>query len=191
MHAFGIKTGFDLKKVQREQLVKWFGKAGSYFYNIAHGKDNRPVNPARIRKSIGKEITLETDINDKVQMLKVLTQLACNVERLLKKNNCKAMIITLKVKYFDFKSVSRSISVAEPLASADIIMKYVAHLLKSTKAGIKKVRLLGISVSGLISESTSEPPEQMILPFENMKQPCNSRLKVSNFRRYGKRAPGL
>lgn len=69
MIGFGIKTGADLKKYKKEKLIQIFGKSGNYFYNIAHGKDDRPVEPNRIRKSIGKETTLPEDIDDTDQML--------------------------------------------------------------------------------------------------------------------------
>jgi nucleotidyltransferase/DNA polymerase involved in DNA repair len=52
----GIKTGADLKKYKKEQLIQIFGKSGGYFFDIAHGLDERPVEPNRIRKSIGKII---------------------------------------------------------------------------------------------------------------------------------------
>ena len=68
MLNLGIKTGADLKKYKKEQLIQIFGKFGSYFYDIAHGLDDRPVEPNRIRKSIGKETTLLEDIDDTDQM---------------------------------------------------------------------------------------------------------------------------
>jgi len=147
MHAMGIKTGTDLKKIERNELIRRFGKVGNYYYNIAHGKDDRPVNPHRVRKSIGQERTLSIDINNKQEMLEILKELARGVERIMEKKNTKGRTITLKVKYYNFKRITRSITLTEPIYDAAVIMKYVAKLLEKTEAGEKKVRLLGISIS--------------------------------------------
>jgi DNA polymerase-4 len=153
MHNLGIKTGADLKKMDKERLINIFGKAGNYFYNIAQGIDNRPVETEWIRKSIGKETTFSEDIDDKEQMIEILTQLAVKIENILKRDGREGMTVTLKVKYFDFQSITRRITVSEPIADADIIMKYVSSLLDNTEAGMKKVRLLGISISNFTDES--------------------------------------
>lgn len=150
MLSLGIKTGADLKKIAREELVRHFGKVGNYFYDIAHGTDERPVNPHRIRKSIGQERTLGTDIDEKQEMLGILRELALDVEGIMKKKEVRGRTITLKLKYFNFRSISRSITVEEPVCEADIIMTYIEPLLEKTEAGKKKVRLLGVALSNLI-----------------------------------------
>jgi DNA polymerase-4 len=160
MHNLGIKTGADLKKMDKERLINIFGKAGNYFYNIAQGIDNRPVETEWIRKSIGKETTFSEDIDDKEQMIEILNQLAVKIENILKRDGREGMTVTLKVKYFDFQSIS------EPIAGADIIMKYVPSLLDNTEAGMKKVRLLGISISNFTDESCKvRKCIQLPLPF--------------------------
>jgi DNA polymerase-4 len=155
MLNLGIKTGADLKKYEKEQLIQLFGKSGSYFFNIAHGNDDRPVEPNRIRKSIGKETTLLEDIDDTDQMLEILENIADRLENSLMKRDAKGGTITLKVKYFDFQSVTRSITIDEPADSASVIMKYVRPLLSKTEAGEKKVRLLGISISNFDDQETN------------------------------------
>jgi DNA polymerase-4 len=147
MLSHGIKTGADLKKFEKDQLIHLFGKSGSYFYNIAHGNDDRPVEPNRIRKSIGKETTLLEDIDDTDQMLEILENIADRLENSLIKREAKGRTITLKIKYFDFQSVTRSITIDEPADTAAVIIKYIQPLLSKTEAGEKKVRLLGISIS--------------------------------------------
>ena len=166
MHNLGIKTGADLKKMDKERLINIFGKAGNYFYNIAQGIDNRPVETEWIRKSIGKETTFSEDIDDKEQMIEILNQLAVKIENILKRDGREGMTVTLKVKYFDFQSITRRITVSEPIADADIIMKYVSSLLDNTEAGMKKVRLLGISISNFTDESCKvRKCIQLPLPF--------------------------
>ena len=171
MLNLGIKTGADLKNFKREELIQLFGKSGSYFYNIAHGMDNRPVEPNRIRKSIGKETTLLEDIDDMDQMLEILQDIAVKLENSLLKRHAKGRTITLKVKYFDFQSITRSVTVDKPADKTSIIMKYVKPLLARTDAGAKKVRLLGISISNFDDrEPNIDSNRQLYLPFRIFKQ---------------------
>ena len=169
MLRLGIKTGTDLKKYKKEQLIQFFGKSGSYFYDIAHGKDQRPVAPNRVRKSIGKETTLSEDIDDTDLMLEILDDIAAKLENSLMKRNAKGRTITLKVKYFDFQSITRSVTIEEPADSASVIIKYIRPLLSKTEVGSKKVRLLGISISNFNDQETNAGKvckhRQLLLPF--------------------------
>ena len=170
MIRFEIKTGGDLKKFKKEKLIQLFGKSGSYFFNIAHGNDDRPVEPNRIRKSIGKETTFSEDINNTDQMIEVLEGIAAKLENSLIKKDAQGRTITLKMKYFDFKSITRSVTIDEPADSASVIMKYVRPLLSKTEAGEKKVRLLGISISNFDDQETNSGRvckyRQLPLPFK-------------------------
>jgi DNA polymerase-4 len=173
MLSHGIKTGADLKNYKKEQLIQIFGKSGSYFYNIAHGNDDRPVEPNRIRKSIGKETTLLEDIDDTDQMLEILENIAERLENSLFKREAKGRTITLKIKYFDFQSVTRSITIDEPADTAAVIMKHIKPLLSKTEAGEKKVRLLGISISNFDDQETNIGIcEQLLLPFKGFHKIC-------------------
>ena len=115
--------------------------------------DDRPVEPNRIRKSIGKETTLQEDIDDVDQMVEILETLSSKIENALIKAEAKGRTVTLKIKYFDFKSITRSITLDHPVESAAEIMTYVHRLLLKTEAGKKKVRLVGVSISNF-----EEPP---------------------------------
>ena len=167
MAGLGIKTGADLKRIPRPELIQLFGKSGNYFYKIAHGMDDRPVEPNRIRKSIGKETTLAEDIDDREQMLEILEHIAVRLENILIRHEAKGRTITLKVKFFDFKSITRRVTVSEPAETAAVIMKYIKPLLAKTDAGEKKVRLLGISISNFYTRKTGAAKNgQLLLPFE-------------------------
>ena len=167
MIGLGINTGADLKKLKKEKLIQIFGKSGGYFYNIAHGMDDRPVEPNRIRKSIGKETTLLEDIDDREQMLEVLENIALKLENLLIRHEAKGKTITLKIKYFDFKSITRSVTIDEPADTASVIMKYMTPLLAKTEAGERKVRLLGISISNFNTQDMGARKNgQLLLPFK-------------------------
>jgi DNA polymerase-4 len=165
MEAFGIRTGADLKRYTKGDLIRLFGKTGAFFYSIAHGEDPRPVESVWVRKSYGKETTLREDIDDRGEMLTILSQLALHVEEMLKTDGTKGRTITLKLKYQDFTSITRSITIAQPTDEATIIIRHIPPLLDKTEAGRKKVRLLGISVSGLGEEPRKDQPRQLSLPF--------------------------
>ena len=166
MIDLGIKTGADLKKFNINELIQMFGKSGRYFFKCANGLDDRPVEPNRIRKSIGKETTLHQDIDDTDRMIEILEEIALKLEELLCNRGLKGRTITLKIKYHDFRSITRSVTVDRPVDDAGVIMVHVNSLLTRTEAGKEKVRLLGISLSNFDDESSSANKcGQLPLPF--------------------------
>ena len=171
MHNLGIRTGADLKRFSRERLVEHFGKAGNYYYRIAHGEDDRPVEPHRIRKSYGKETTLEADIDDTGRMLEILDGLARRVVDGLKREGRQGLTLTLKVKYADFRSVTRSVTLPQAVGDSAAMMLHVQKLLAITDAGEQKVRLLGLSVSNFLDEPRNNACwVQLPLPFAGQDQ---------------------
>ncbi|HID69586.1 MAG TPA: DNA polymerase IV [Desulfobacterales bacterium] len=164
MHSLGIRTGQDLLRFRKSELVRFFGKAGRFFYDIARGVDDRPVQVSRGRKSIGTETTLQTDLLDLKQIREVIENLALRVERALKNKECGGTTITLKVRYHDFTTVTRSLTLPAPLHTFEEIIQHIPQLLGATDAGKTKIRLLGITVSNLSCESKTIPV-QLQLPF--------------------------
>ncbi|MBF0119322.1 MAG: DNA polymerase IV [Desulfobacterales bacterium] len=154
MHDLGIKTGADLKRMDKTRLVELFGKSGLFFYDIARGIDHRTVETNYIRKSVGREITLPEDITDMSNILKILEDIAISVENLLNEYNAIGQTVVLKLKYFDFQSVTRNITDHKGIQKACDIMRYIEKLIKNTEAGRKKVRLLGISISNFIDDNS-------------------------------------
>jgi len=163
--ARGIETGADLRRCSLDELERLFGKSGSYFYGIARGIDNRPVTPNRVRKSIGKEDTLAEDCADRGQMLTILGDLAQRVSALVKGRQTSGLTLTLKVKYSDFQTVTRSHTQLEPIEDADVMLALAEQLLAKTEAGDRPVRLLGLTVSNLTTEIPVETSPQLDLPF--------------------------
>ena len=120
-----------------------------------------------------KETTLSEDIDDTDQMLEILENIADRLENSLIKREAKGRTITLKIKYFDFQSVTRSITIDEPADTAGVIMKYIKPLLSKTEAGEKKVRLLGISISNFDDQDTNIGIcQQLPLPFKGYHNIC-------------------
>jgi DNA polymerase-4 len=169
MISHGIKTGADLMAVSRDDLTRWFGKAGEFFSNIARGYDPRPVVADRGRKSIGKEITLGEDTDDMDFMTDVISQLARSVSRIMKHENLTAYTVTLKLKYHDFQSITRCITLKDYTCDAETITHQALILLRDTEAGTKKVRLLGVSLSNFpdnVRQIETGGYVQLLLPFE-------------------------
>lgn len=164
MLALGIHTGLDLYLHSLEELQHYFGKAGQYYYGIARGVDPRPVTPNRIRKSIGKETTLDDDIADVSQMLTIIGDLANRVAAVLAQKQTSGLTLTLKVKYADFQIVTRSISGETPIETAAEILILAEKMLRKTDAGNKAVRLLGVTISHLTTDIPVNEPSQMELP---------------------------
>jgi len=166
MFTAGIRTGADLKKREKWELIKLFGKMGEFYYNICRGVDERPVVYDENYKSVGREITLAEDVSDLEEISAELQEIAADLSATLQKKNISGCCVTLKVKYEDFILNTRSRTVEQPVQQAGQILENALFLLRRTEAGRRKIRLLGISVSGLIDNSTELPrDEQLYLPF--------------------------
>ncbi|MCK5809068.1 DNA polymerase IV [bacterium] len=166
MFAVGIKSGADLKKLERVELLRLFGKAGGYFHDVAHAKDRREVNPSRKSHSIGKETTLTEDSSDLEEIIDILERVAQKVAVAIKKSGKKGKTITLKVKYSDFSSVTRSETTFFAITTSETMMEKVKKLLTKTEAGERSVRLLGITLSNFEGEGVKKSRyEQMVFPF--------------------------
>ena len=164
-HNLNVKTGKDLYALPLETLISRFGKMGIFYYNIVRGIDLRPVEPRESRKSLGREVTLAHDLADINLLRKLLHQLAVKVAALLAKEKLSGRTITLKVRYEDFSTISRSMTVPENIAQATALEKVGLILLERTEAGKRKVRLMGLSVSGFPDGSKSKNI-QLELPLE-------------------------
>ena len=166
MQQLGIKSGLDLRRFGEEKLIFHFGKSGSFLFNIVQGIDNRAVQPHRTRKSIGNETTLHRDTDDHELIANILFDLSCRIERSLIKNQTGGYTVTLKVRYSDFTTITRSKTIKTPVYSSADILFQLPFLLDSTEVGRRRVRLLGITVSSLTSEGNR--PIQLPLPFPKM-----------------------
>lgn len=163
MRSLGIFKGADLKAWTEHALVERFGKMGRYYYQIARAQDDRVVEPNRICKSIGAEESFAVDLSERREMLAALAELASTVKRRMEANQTGGRTITLKVKYADYKQVTRSRTLAESLHEAEEMLDVATELLDTTEAGKNNVRLLGISISNLDSENEETDFKQLTL----------------------------
>lgn len=152
MHLKGIFRGKDLKKKTETQLTTWFGKSGKYYYNIVRGIDNRVVNPNRIRKSLGAERTYEKDITTKEEMLENINSVAEILIKRIKNAGGAGKSLTLKVKYSDFKQITRSKTMPDVFTEKQI--KSIAiQLLEAIPTIEKGIRLIGLQTANFEQEN--------------------------------------
>ncbi len=162
MKALGIHTGRDLRERELLFLIKTFGKAGRFYYWIARGVDERPVQADRIRKSIGAETTFLEDLTSFEAMREVLVELAAKVWRHCHATKMRGKTVTLKVKYFDFQTITRSRTLAGPVAGEADLGAITIDLLARLKPP-KGVRLLGVTLSNLETACEGQLQVQMRL----------------------------
>ncbi len=164
LRELGIQTGADLKQLGEERLRDLFGKHGGQLYRYACGEDDRPVEPVRERKSVGKEVTLERDIRDRAEMERILEKLALQVEQRLAELGLAGRTVTLKVRWSSFELVTRACSRPQGFQSAQEMLPVLYLLLSRLIDGKRAVRLLGVTVSILFSLNEMKQARQFITP---------------------------
>ncbi len=150
LQKMGIRTVAELEQKPLELLEKEFGKFGRYLFDIAHGIDERPVTPWRERQSYGAEETFAADILD-VEALRIfLHECSRRVFTELEEEGKLARSVTLKIKYFDFQTITRRQTSDRFMTSAADVFRTASALLERTEAGRRPVRLAGISLSNFL-----------------------------------------
>lgn len=147
MHRLGIKTGLELKEKSEAFLRTHFGKMGSYYFQIARGIDDRPVEPDRIRKSVGSENTFEYDLETLTELEEVLKPLIEEVWQWCERTQIYGRTVTVKIKFSDFQTVTRSISSSLLIREKAALEKLAIDRLREPFS--KPVRLLGVSIHNL------------------------------------------
>jgi DNA polymerase-4 len=147
MNKLGLFTGADLKNKEEAELVRHFGKVGHFYYQIARGIDERPVRPDREIKSLAAEDTFPVDLTTLEEMVPELEKIAITVSQRLIRNELKGRTITVKIKYADFRQITRSRSLVTATDVLQTIRDTAVDLLTNSGVEDKKIRLLGISIS--------------------------------------------
>lgn len=155
LNRIGIYKVADLLKLDKEFLESLFGKGGDYIYGVIRGIDERPVNPTRDRKSIGKERTFSQNTNN-IQVLKdYLRKISDLIEIEMVKKDIQAKTISIKLKNENFKNQTRSLTLQEPIYLADDIYLEAIKLLDEAFNG-EYIRLIGISLSNLSTRDMNQ-----------------------------------
>ena len=167
MYKLGIYTGKDLKAQTLEDLSSHFGKAGGYYYQVVRGIHLSPVKPHRTPKSVGAERTFEKNLSSELFLEDKLQNIAAILEKRLSKNKVAGKTITLKIKYSDFKQLTRSKTGTLYLSSQALIFEQAKELLYQEKL-LNSVRLIGISISNL----NTLKKKQEVKPLKEASQLC-------------------
>ena len=152
MNRLGIQTGFDLKARTLPFLQQHFGKSGPFFYWIARGVDDRPVRADRIRKSLGAENTFPDDLFAFEAARDALRPIIEKVWRHCAGAGVRGRTVTLKVKYADFRQITRSRTSAAFIATPAELEQIALALLGPIFPAQRGIRLLGVTLSSLGEE---------------------------------------
>jgi DNA polymerase-4 len=162
MEQLGILTGADLKAKPLAFLQQHFGKAGRWYYKIARGIDDRPVQPDRPRKSVGAEDTFPVDIFELEAARDELMPLVAKVWRLCEAKELHGRTVTLKVKFADFQQITRSRTSEQALRAVSEVEDIAHHLLEPIFPTDKGIRLIGVTLSSF-DEPQQDEPDQLRL----------------------------
>ncbi|MQA31800.1 MAG: DNA polymerase IV [Luteitalea sp.] len=160
----GIERLVDVRAIDPSQLRKAVGSLAGWLRQLADGIDDRPVVPNRESKSSGSESTYSEDLISLETIRGEIRGMASRAARWLARKTLLARTVTIKVRYSDFTTITRSHSAA-PTGDEGSIVARAIQLLDRTEAGRRPVRLLGVSVHNFCGEADAaiEPADR--LPF--------------------------
>jgi DNA polymerase-4 len=151
LHELGVDTVAELRKLSLDRLIDRFGHWGRTLHAYARGDDRREVRVKRVRKSLSTEHTFDEDIRDEDAVDEVLGAMASEVSLGLRKRELAACTITVKARYPDFTTVTRSHTLPVPTADEATISACACELVRTTEAFERSVRLLGVGASNLVT----------------------------------------
>ena len=149
MRRLGIHTGADLRARSLDELTGSFGRAARHYWQLARGIDERPVNPGRERKSVGAERTFGEDLREREAMHERLDAIAEEVAERLARAGVAGRTLTLKVRFNDFRTITRSVTQSGGFLRQRDLLAVVPALLERALEPGRGVRLLGLTVSNL------------------------------------------
>jgi DNA polymerase-4 len=152
LRAIGIERLVQVREADRELLRRTVGSLAEWLAQLARGDDPRPVRPDRPWKSRSAETTYAEDLVELAGMRAEIERLAKRVAAMLGKKGLAARTVTVKVRYPDFTTVTRSHTADAPTADASDIARRALVLLERTEAGRRPVRLLGVGAHELSGE---------------------------------------
>jgi DNA polymerase IV len=155
LRAIGIERLVDIRTADREVLAKTVGSLADWLVELSHGRDSRPVEPNRETKSVSCETTYAQDLTDLREINQQIQLLAEEVAGDLKRKGLRARTVTIKVRYDNFTTVTRSHTTEYFTDSRPDLVNRAQMLLERTEAGARPVRLLGVGAHAL---KPAEPP---------------------------------
>jgi DNA polymerase-4 len=162
LRAQGIQRVIDVRAADTQILHDTVGSLAGWLQQLARGEDDRPVVPNREAKSSGSENTYAEDLTDLCTMRQEVAKMAAHAVAWLARKELLARTVSIKVRYSNFTTITRSHSAA-PSRDETAFTARAVRLLEKTDAGKRPVRLLGVSVHNLCTEADTQAPDQ--LPF--------------------------
>jgi DNA polymerase IV len=147
----GIRSIGDASRYSERDLVRMFGSFGAWLLESSKGVDDAPVTPDREAKSISNETTFESDTGDRALIRAVLLELAEKVGHRLRRHGLSGKTMELKIRFEDFATRTRRQTLGKPTDLTDSIYSSALLMLKPFESDPRKIRLLGVGVSGLIA----------------------------------------
>ena len=163
MQALGIETGADLRARDLPFLQAHFGSAADFYYRAARGEDDRPVRERQSRKSVSVEDTFFDDLTDRDALMTELDRISASLWTRIEKAQAWGRTVVLKVKFADFRIITRSRSFASPVRSAEQLAQAGRELLLAQLPLPLGARLLGLGVHNLEGDDESEGDAQLAL----------------------------
>jgi len=149
----GIQTIGDLANVSASTLRAHFGAQGEGLWRAAHGIDDRPVTPEHEAKSLSREETFAQDIGDATVLRRELLRLSDAVASRLRRHNLQARTVAIKLRYGDFTTLTRQVTLAEPTDTGPVIYAQALALFEAAWDRRQPVRLLGVGAAGLCQQA--------------------------------------
>jgi len=159
LHQLGFTTIGQLQQCNVDELVAQFGKHGRRLAQLARGQDDSPIHVGRDRKSVSHEQTFAEDIKDGQFLRGKLLELSEQVGHRLRSHNLKGRTVTLKLRFSDFRTITRSTTLTESTNADQQIYRSASSLLDAVNLAQRKVRLVGIAVSNL---DTGKQPQLLV-----------------------------
>jgi DNA polymerase IV len=156
MLALGIETGADLREKTISFLREHFGSSAEWYFAIARGQDDRPVNPDRVRKSSGSETTFDRDLVVHGEIEAGVLAMADDVWAWCERGQAFGRTVTVKVKFADFRQITRSRSYGSVISRHDQLRQSSLDLIRLIFPPRTGIRLVGVTVSNF---GTSEPTD--------------------------------
>jgi DNA polymerase-4 len=162
----GIERLVDVRAADEQLLRDAVGSWGDWLRQLANGVDDRPVEPHHEPKSSGSENTYSRDLTDITEIRREIDEMARDAAGWLAKTQLLCRTVTIKVRYSDFTTITRSHSRSPATRDDEDIAQRAVKLLERTEAALRPVRLLGVSVHNLEDPSAPFAPEIPVLPFD-------------------------
>ena len=162
LQKLGLRTVADIANTPRQTLIRALGEAaGASLYELAWGRDYRDVEPGEVDKSISAAETFDTDTEDQEIVLRELLRLTEKATYRMREKDFSARTISIKVRFADFKTISRSKTVPLAISATHEVYEVVKALFLGLKLDRARIRLVGVSLDGL--EDGIDASEQLVL----------------------------